>query len=895
MKVCTFVRLAQASAGRSTAKRELARPALKVFVQARPLPGLLLFAALLFAQPAFPATNYVWQDSPNPGPPFTNWATAAHTIQDAVDASAPGDEIVVTNGVYATGGRAAAGFSLTNRVVIDKAITVRSVNGREFTAIQGAKAPEGGAGDGAMRCVYLGNGATLSGFTLTNGATASEDWFSGATSLDRSGGGVWCESTNALVTDCVLTGNAASFGGGGARGGTLWRCLLTSNAARFGGGAAGSVLFDSQLISNSVAMWGGGVSFSPGDYDSWGAPIPGTGSPFTMVRCVLIGNMAAQYGGGVAGPYRDYNESGRLLLNLDFACTLSECTLDGNWVTETNWGQGGGSFSVWLTACTLLNNAAPHGGGGASGCILSNCTLNSNSARYGGGAVGSDLSDCRLTNNVATICGGGVSFCPATFDENGIMLTEELPGCTLNKCMLAGDSSAQYGGGAVASYLYDCTLMSNSAAWNGGGVSSRPATYDENGVLITAAVPCRLNNCTLTGNSAGWTGGGADESELSNCRFTNNSAAYGGGAAWGMLSNCALSDNSAEYGGGAFAAYLFDCTLMSNSAAWNGGGVSGRPPTWDENGQLLTEELPCTLTNCTLTGNSARFGGGAANSSLNNCTLTGNSATNSGGGAAGGTLNNCTVTGNTAVSSGGGVAGIPPTYDYETGGLLTNGRYGAEFYNCIVYFNTAPDAPNYQQGDSPINYSCTAPLPTNGTGNITNEPAFLDYIGGNLRLETNSPCIDAGHNDYAQGATDRDGRPRIVGARVDMGAYEFQGEFDAWLSQFALPTGGPVDFTDPDGDRLDNYQEYRCGTNPTNAWSVLRLLTPEARGADLVLRWTSVTNRVYFLECSTNLGASPLFQPLATNLPSQGDITTFRQTDVAGPLPRFYRVKVEVP
>jgi len=264
---------------------------------------------------------------------------------------------------------------------------------------------------------------------------------------------------------------------------------------------------------------------------------------------------------------------------------------------------------------------------------------------------------------------------------------------------------------------------------------------------------------------------------------------------------------------------------------------------------------------------------------LNNCVLSGNSADWDGGGAYGGTLNNCTLTGNSASNSGGGAC------------------YGT-LENCIIYFNTAAHGgANYYQDDNygTLNYCCTTPQPS-GAGNITLDPLFVNRAGGNLRLQGNSPCINAGTNAYVVGSTDLDGRPRIVGGTVDMGAYEFQpgvsGQFIGWLQQYRLPTEGSADYLDSDGDGLNNWQEWRCLTDPTNALSVLQMLSVSNAVSGVTVSWQSVAGVSYFVERSTNLSAIPPFTPLAAGIPGQSSTTSYTDTNSVGLTPLFYRFGV---
>src|SRR5262245_31308727 len=150
-------------------------------------------AGLFFALQVHAATHHVDLNSTNPLPPFIDWATAATNIQDAIDASADGDVVLVTNGVYRIGARLTAD-GITNRVVVTNAVRLESVNGYPMTAIDGG---------GSMRCVYLGTNAALSGFAVTNGSATGQP-----------GGGVYCAWTNALVMNCLIISNSAAYGGG---------------------------------------------------------------------------------------------------------------------------------------------------------------------------------------------------------------------------------------------------------------------------------------------------------------------------------------------------------------------------------------------------------------------------------------------------------------------------------------------------------------------------------------------------------------------------------------------------------------------------------------------------------------------------------------------------------
>jgi len=882
---------------------------------------LILFAAAFFvtAKVSAIATHYVDLNSTNPVAPYTSWDTAATNINFAINAATYGDIVLVTNGVYDTGNGGNAA-----RVNVNRSLVLQSVNGPSVTIIKGAW-DAATNGPNALRCVYLANGATLSGFTLTGGATS--------TTSGNSGGGVYCESNNGRVTNCVIVGNSAWQAGGGAYLGTLVNCKIINNICGLpsvgnGGGAAQSLLTNCIVAGNIAGYTSGGI---------------GGG---TAVNCTVVSNFSAAYNGGVGGTVLKnsivyYNTayytisptpdpgtgnftncclfplpgSGAVncvtnppqFANLaagDYHLTaISPCIntgsnsfvvngvdLDGNprivggvvdmgayefqspvhYVKPPAFGATPvPPYTNWISAATNIQDAIDAAAAGDF-IVVSNGTYNSGGRAVYGIATNRVTVDKALTlqslNGPGATTIAGFTVFASDYEIRCVYLTN---GATLAGFTLSGGASRHSGD------VFE--------EQSGGGV-----WCEDNSVVVS--------NCIVSGNNSGTYGGGAFRGTFVNCFFTNNSGGFGGAACSNVLVNCTLIKNIANQqnfnsGGGAFGCTLSNCVIVGNTC--NGGRGGGGAYLSTLTGCVVSNNVAVSgngggvcfgiANNSLISSNRAGTGGGACSNVLINCLLKNNLSAGNGGGAYNSTLLDSTVVSNAASFLPANVAG--------------GGVFGGTESNCIVYFNSCSGGGGTNFDSCTMSFCDTTPLP-DGSGNITNEPNFVNLAGGDFHLQPESPCIDAGDNGSVQGDTDLDGRARIIGSTVDMGAYEFPYSFQdfyAWLQQYGLPTDGTANFIDSDGDGLNNWQEWRAGTNPTNALSVLKLMsnTPTNNPPGLVVTWQSVSGIIYFLQSSANLAVQPAFSTIQSNIVGQAGTTGYIDATATNGGPYFYRVGVQ--
>jgi hypothetical protein len=463
---------------------------------------------------------------------------------------------------------------------------------------------------------------------------------------------------------------------------------------------------------------------------------------------------------------------------------------------------------------------------------------------------------------------------------NRITVTKHITVQSVNGPELTIIQGYQVPGALTGTNAVRCAYLTNGATIIGftfTNGATGTGNYAEGGGVFCGSASDIVSNCVLVGNYVGTSrssyssyAGGAFSGTLFNCVIASNQAGGGSGAGQSILHNCLITRNAD--GDAVHGCTLTDCTIVSNEA---GAGYStlSNCVVIGNNDSGVWE---CTVWNSKLVYNQSQDGGGSIRSKLVNCLLISNTVSVFGGGDANSYLTNCTLA-------------------YNSAGFGDGGGTSDQLVNCILYDNM----PN--NGGTVLLNCCTTPLPpaNSGSGNITNDPAFVNPAGGDFHLQSNSPCINSGNNAYVTSATDLDGNPRIVGGTVDIGAYEYQTPVSkisyAWLQQYALPITTNIDTSDLDGTGLTVYDDWIAGLNPTNVLSVLVILPPVPTNnpTGLIVSWQSVSNRTYFLQSSTNLGVQTAFSTIQSDIAGKTGTTSYLDTTATNNGPFFYRVGVQ--
>lgn len=745
------------------------------------------------------------------------------TIQAAIDAAQPGDEVVIANGTYTGTGNRDLDFD-------GKAITVRSESGHAADCIIDCQS----TGRGFHFHSGEGSGSVVRGLSIQNGAASY-------------GGGVRCDQASPTLTDCEIIGNAALHTGGGLycdeSSPTLTNCVIADNWAAYGGGlwcqyGSGPTLAGCIVAGNDAVRGGGLCNYQ----DS---------SP-TLTNCTVAGN-SANYGGGILC----WNSS---------SPTVTHCTVTRNSAAYASGGVSCIASSPLLTNCILWANAPQEVYVDSGGPVVTYCdvqggwpgegnldadplfvdpagpdadpgTWEDNNYRLlpgspcidagtnapPGGLPAQDADGnprCRDGNDdgqAIADMGAYESPGPATLHVPGQYPTIQAaidaaePGHTLvvaeGTYTGPGNKDLDFGGKAIAvrsasgnpeSCIIDCEGSGRGFYFHNG--ETREAIvegfticngYDffEGGAIYCCCSSPRITNCILCYNISSFEAGAlycANGSFpiVTDCVICFNTAGcWGGGvcccwSAGALFVNCTITNNAAGIcGAGLMAIYasptLTGCRVTDNTAA-----VSEFAQGQEGGGGLYFETSNATVMHCIITGNAAASGAGVScrsnsNIALVNCLVSENNSSGYGGGlsceASSPTLTNCTIVGNTAT---------------QAGGVACYSNSSPTLTNCVLW-GDAPQEIHVETGAPVLTY-CNVQGGWPGEGNIA---AVCISFPGDPHLPPASPCVDAGTHSLPGGlpAVDLDGNPRPIDgnddgqATIDLGAYEFNPSA-AWLT-----------------------------------------------------------------------------------------------------------------
>jgi hypothetical protein len=648
------------------------------------------------------------------------------------------------------------------------------------------------------------------------------------------------------------------------------------------------------------------LNLTHGTSGTTGGAILNSGT-LAMNRCTLSGSAAATKGGAI------YNSTGSTL-------SLTQCTISGNSLTGNGSNAGAGisnAGSLTLSQCTVSANSA-NGSGGSGGGIenggnltLGNTIVAANTATTNpniagaftdsGGNItsgnpvlsalgnygGPTQTMSPLADSPAIDAGNDAADASFPYDQRGagyprfvglhvdtgaveVNLPENI---VISSNADSGAASLRYAvvhATTGSTITFDISLSGQTIALTTGELlPNSDLTVDAsvlpNGLTISgnhnsrvfhvnAGTTCVLSALTIA-NGSNPSGGGISNAgtlTLNQCKVLSNSAATGGGivnTGTLTLSQCTLSSNSTDgsadlSGGGAIynssggALTLNQSTLSANAAGVRNYG-----------GAILNDHSTMTLKQCTLSGNSSNYPGGAISTSgtatLTQCTISNNASTD-----------------NSNTGRGGGID--------ASGSVILR--------NSIVAGNTAP-------GGDPNIFGFFG---DNG-GNFTSGNPMLLALGSyggptqTMALLAGSPAIDAGDDTAAFSfANDQRGSrfPRVVGAHVDIGAYErgTLNNFNAWSAETLGLAAGALSFTDVAPNRGTYGLNYALRANPSSgSASLLPALSSSGTGHILQFPYRAgATDLIYTAQRSSDLAIWTeiyRFNP-ATNLVAVNGVTS---------------------
>ncbi|MCX6993990.1 MAG: hypothetical protein NT011_12725 [Kiritimatiellaeota bacterium] len=329
----------------------------------RMLIGLGLIMALATPR-AFATDWYVTTNGTGDG--SASWANATTNLQGAINSATDSETVYVTNN---------ATYYLTNQITVSYAITVRS------WGPGGILDPTNTILDGnypttTNRHFTLNKyGATLAGFTLTNGWGESD-----GNSNTASGGSIYL--SRGIVTNCIVMYNYAlgtnngGWGGGGilliTGSGGVWNCTISANSSR-------------QL--------GGGIYAK-------------NGGPWKIANCMVANNDSRSEGAGI-----NMGASGTIISN---CWIVSNSTFGSAGGVRMSAGIAGQCVNSFIIGNTARGSWSPGGGIRPNSGLIRNCLIASNVSQYGAGlAIGnaptesSSIQNCTIVGNIATNGEGG--------------------------------------------------------------------------------------------------------------------------------------------------------------------------------------------------------------------------------------------------------------------------------------------------------------------------------------------------------------------------------------------------------------------------------------------------------------------------------------------------------